>query len=107
MINQENINFLSDKVWDCTSSIWSTQEFLVEEAINKARPNNLQDVDSEHFCATVVHPDTGKTIIQYKTLVNGPDPNLRETWKTIFGKEAGRLAQGDSKTKQRKKLVYM
>ena len=48
-------------------------------------------VYEEHFCAAVVHPDTGKTIINYKVLVNDKgNPKLRETRRTAFGKEVHR-----------------
>ena len=36
-------------------------------------------------------------------MVNDPNPTLRKTWKTAFGKEVGRLAQGDAKTKTKGK----
>ena len=47
----------------------------------------------------MVHPKTGETITQYKKLARDPDPEVRETWQTGFGKEIGRMAQGDDKTK--------
>ena len=51
------------------------------------------------FCAAVVHPDTGETVTQYKKLANDPNnAELRELWCTGFGKEVGRMAQGDDKT---------
>ena len=50
-----------------------------------------------------MHPDTVETITQYKKLVNDPNPILRDIWKTSFRKEAGRLAQGDTKTKTKEK----
>ena len=31
---------------------------------------NMFDVDIEHFCAAVVHPDTEETINKYKVLAN-------------------------------------
>ena len=103
MISQEAVNYLTDKVWDCTTGVWAAKEILVEEATNTDHQNNLQDVDVEHFCAAVVHPETGETITQYKKLINDPNPTLRRTWKTAFGKEVGRLAQGDTKTKTKGK----
>jgi hypothetical protein len=55
------------------------------------------DVDLEHLCAPVIHPDTGELITKYQKLQR--DPVLKETWTTAFGKEFGSLAQGDNKTK--------
>ena len=54
------------------------------------------DVDVEHFCAPVVHPITGETITQYRKLMK--DPVTKEVWTTSWGKEWGRMAQGDNKT---------
>ena len=54
-------------------------------------------MDIEHFCAPVIHPTTGETITQYKKLIK--DPVTKEIWETAFGKEFGRMAQGDNKTK--------
>ena len=60
----------------------------------------FHDIDIEHFCAAVIRPDTGETVTQYKKLANDPNnAKLRETWCTGFGKEVGRMAQGDNKTK--------
>ena len=79
IISQEAINYLTDKVWDCTTGVWAAKEILVEEATNTDHQNSLQDVDIEHFCAAAVHPDTGETVTQYKKLVNDPNPTLRKT----------------------------
>ena len=49
------------------------------------------------MCAPVVHPATGETITQYRKLVK--DPVTKQVWETGFGKEFGRMAQGDLKTK--------
>ena len=46
-----------------------------------------------------MHPDTGETITQYKKLGNDPNnTELQELWRTGFGKEVGKTAQGDGKT---------
>ena len=50
----------------------------------------------QHFCAPVIHPETGKTIIQYKTFMK--DAITCKTWTTAFGKELSKFAQGDNKT---------
>ena len=47
----------------------------------------------------MVHPDTGETVTQYNKLANDHNnAELRELWRTGFGKEVGRMAQGDDKT---------
>jgi hypothetical protein len=38
----------------------------------------------------------GETISSYKRLMN--DPETAEVWKTAFGKDFGRMTQGDDKT---------
>ena len=50
----------------------------------------------EHFCAPVVHPVTGETISKYQTLARYPV--IKETWTTAWGKEWGKLEQGEDKT---------
>ena len=50
----------------------------------------------QHFCAPVMHPGTGELITSYKKL--SKDPELKEVWETVFGKEWGSLAQGDKRT---------
>jgi hypothetical protein len=53
-------------------------------------------INIDHFCAPVVHPITGETIMKYQKLAK--DPIMSEVWTTAFGKEFGTLAQGDDKT---------
>jgi hypothetical protein len=52
-----------------------------------------------HFASPMVHPTTGETISSYKRLMN--DPETAEVWQTAFGKDFGRMAQGDNKTGQK------
>ena len=47
----------------------------------------------------MVHPTTGETISSYKCLMN--DPKTAETWRTVFGKDFGGMAQGNNKTGQK------
>jgi hypothetical protein len=47
----------------------------------------------------MVHPATGETISSYKRLMH--DPDTSEIWQTVFGKDFGGMAQGDSKTGQK------
>ena len=86
IISQEAINYLTDKVWDCTTGIWAAKEILVEEATNTDHQKSLHDVDIEHFCAAVVYPDTGETITQYKKLVNDPNSTLKKPGKQYLEK---------------------
>ena len=62
--------------------------------------NNNLDVDTEHMCAAVVHPETGETITNYKILAK--DRATWKIWQTAFGKEFGNLAQGDLKTGEKR-----
>ena len=50
----------------------------------------------EHFSSPMVHLIMGKTISSYRKLMN--DPATAEVWQTAFGKDFGRMAQGDTKT---------
>ena len=61
-------------------------------------PPHAQDntIPHTHFCAPVIHPTTGVSIDNYKTLIQ--DEHLRSTWMRAFGKEFGNLAQGDDLT---------
>ena len=67
------------------------------------------NVGIEHFLVTVVHPDRQETITKYKRRANdSPNTQLRETWKTSFGNEVERLAQGADKTKtQNKNCIFV
>ncbi len=47
----------------------------------------------------MVHPTTGKTISSYKKLMH--NPVTAEMWQTAFGKDFGRMAQGNNKTGQK------
>ena len=42
IISQEIINYLTDKVWDCTTVIWTAKEILVVEATDTDHQNSLQ-----------------------------------------------------------------
>ena len=99
IISQEALNLLTDRVWDESPTLWTPREFLESYPTEIKTGESIFDVDIEHFCAAVIHPETGETITKYKVLANDQrNPELRETWRTAFGKEVGRLAQGDDKT---------
>ena len=75
----------------CNSACWTPNKYLQFDHANKGTY-----VDIEHFCAPVVHPETGETITSYRKLAK--DAVTKETWTTGFGKEFVNLAQGDDKT---------
>ena len=83
------------------------RDFLDHSPTERATQDNFHETDIEHFCAAMVHPKTGETITQYKKLAKDADPEVRETWQTGFGKEIGRMAQGDDKTKTKGKIAFL
>ena len=90
---------MTQRVWDTPEATWTPRDILAHSPTKRASVDGFQDFDIDYFCTAVVHPDTGETITQYKKLANDPNPKLREVWETGFGKEIGRMAQGDNKTK--------
>ena len=54
------------------------------------------DLNLEHYCELVLHMTTGKIMTKYSNLAN--DPETREVWTTVFGKEFGSLNQGNNRT---------
>ena len=94
IISQEAVNLVTNKIYHQENQRpWLPSSFITSAPANLA---NNYDVDIEHFCAPVVHPTTGETITQYRKLLR--DPITNEVWSTAFGKEWGRMAQGDNKT---------
>ena len=69
----------------------------------RATRENLYDVDIDYFCATMVHPNTGETITQYKKLAQDANPEILDIWQTGSGKEIGCMSQGNTKTKTKGK----
>jgi hypothetical protein len=66
-------------------------------------PSNLHKYgpppqDLEHYAMPMIHPVTGESISSYKRLMN--NPVTADTWMTAFGKDFGRMSQGDNKTGQ-------
>ena len=52
-------------------------------------PGNMKhplsdDFNLKHYCAPVIHPNTGQIITKYSRLTN--EPETREVWTTEFGK---------------------
>ena len=100
IISQEAVNFLTDHVWNALDEVWTPDQILEHSPTARWSATINQAVDIEHFCAAVVHPVTGETITQYKKLANDKNnPEFRKIWQVAFGKEIGRLAQGNEKTK--------
>ena len=94
IISQEAVNHITNKVYyKEKQQPWLPRSFITS---SPTKIGENYDVDIEHFCASVVHPVTGETITQYRKLVK--DPITREVWSAAFGKEWGRMAQGDNKT---------
>ena len=87
-------------MWDAPDDRWTPRDILDHSPTERQSHENFYDLDIEHFCAAVVHPDTGETITKYKKLANDPNnAELRELWQTAMGKEVRRMAQGDDKQK--------
>merc|ERR1711966_341571 len=92
IITQAAIDRLTDDVYyGANSACWTPNKYLQFDPVNTGT-----DIDIEHFCTPVVHPETGETITSYRKLAK--DAVTKETWTTGFGKEFGNLAQGDDKT---------
>lgn len=91
IITQEAVDAITANVYyNDDTYTWTPRKYLQgEKDIN-------YDRDIEHFCALVVHPETGETITSYKKLAN--DPRMNKIWMTGFGKQFGNLVQGGDKT---------
>ena len=95
IISQEAIKLVTSNVYGDANNFWLPDDFITTNPT--AKPTNAYDVELEHYCAPVVHPVTGVTITQYNKLAN--DPVTSEIWKEhAFGKEFGRMAQGDDRS---------
>ena len=106
IISQESINLVTNNVYGYTSNRWLPDKFIT--ASPTAKPTNAYDVELEHCCALVVHPLPGVTITQYRKLAN--DPVTSDIWKEHeFGKEFGRMSQGDNRsgTKVKNCILFM
>ena len=79
MISQEAINFITESVHGTNMNIWTPEVFLTADTLS-SHGTSTHDADLEHFCAPVVHPETGETIVSYKKLQR--DPVMKE-----FGQE--------------------
>ena len=102
MISQEALHLITQAVWNTPGNEWMPRDFLDHSSIERATQDNFHDIDIEHFYTALVHLKMGETITQFKKLAQDSDPGVQETWQTGFGKEIGRMAQGDNKTKSKK-----
>ena len=68
IIYQESINLVTNNVCGDTSNRWLPDNFITTSPT--AKPTNAYNVELDHYCAPVVHPVTGVTIIQYRKLAN-------------------------------------
>jgi hypothetical protein len=65
----------------------------------KLRPATSPPFDLAHNAMPMIHPITGANIRSYHKLMN--DPATAEIWMTAFGKDFGRMSQGNNKTGQK------
>ena len=79
MLSQEAVNLLTQKVWDIPGEERTPRDFLYHSPTERATQENFNDVDINHLCAAMVHPDTGEIITQYKRLARDTAPEIRET----------------------------
>ena len=82
MISQEAVNLLTNIVYKDVRNMWLSDDFITDSSTSKS-PDHY-DIDIKHFCAAVVHPETGETITQYNKLAK--DPATRDVWQQSFGK---------------------
>ena len=88
LVSQQALNAMTIREAINAPAVFTPRHF-VRKAYEDHIPNYA------HF---MVHPNTGETITSYKRLMN--DPKTAEIWQTAFGKDFGRMAQGDDKTGQ-------
>jgi hypothetical protein len=91
IISQQAINFLTDKVLNNLSQLFTPENLRPKE---EATATNL-----EHLAMPMVQPTTGETISSYKKMMI--DPTTMEIWQTAFGKDFVGMVQGDNKTGQK------
>ena len=65
IISQEAVNLITQRVWDTPDDAWTPKDILVHSPTEQASMDGFHEVDTDHFYAAVVHPDTRETITQY------------------------------------------
>ena len=91
MVTQQAINVLT--IQGNVATDWIFTPIVLMEFATAHGPTKF-----EHYANPMVHLTMGKTISNYKRIMN--DPGSAETWQTAFGKDFGGMAQGDNKTVQ-------
>ena len=81
-----------------TTKVWGDTTAPVPNCFKRNETTSANILNIEHLCTFVVHPKPGKAITKYQRLADNPDPVLHETWRTGFGKNFVKMAQGDTKT---------
>ncbi len=71
IVSNAAVDAITAKVWSKEDHTWMPDKFIKSNPGGQAGLSN-QNVDTEHFCAPVIHPVMGETITQYKTLANNP-----------------------------------
>ena len=71
--------------------------FMPQKFVPVAYEDNVHNF--AHFALPMVHPTMGETMSSYKRLMN--DSETVKVWQTAFGKDFGRMAQGENKTGQK------
>jgi hypothetical protein len=89
LVSQQVINFLTDSVWEKALNIYTP---------DKLKPKQ-QSFDLKQVAMLTVHPTTGESFSSYKKLMHNPVTS--EIWQTMYGKDFGGMAQGNSKTGQK------
>jgi hypothetical protein len=92
MISQQALNAMTMQ-----EALTPPMVFTPKKIVPLAYEDNVPNF--AHFASPMIHPTTGETISSYKRLMN--DPETAEVWQTAFGKDFGRMAQGDDKTGQK------
>jgi hypothetical protein len=90
MISQHTINNLMINELCC---------YLPHYTPLKLHPATSPPIDLAHHAMPMIHPTTRATISSYCKLMN--DPATAEVWMTAFGKDFGRMSQGDNKKGQK------
>ena len=65
IISQGAVNLITQRVWDTPDDAWTPKDILVHSPTEQASMDGFHEVDTDHFYAAVVHPDTRETITQY------------------------------------------
>jgi hypothetical protein len=92
MVTKQAINVLTIQEEVSMDTMYTPQAIINKQA--QVLPTMFK-----HFVSPIVHPVMRETISSYKKLMN--DPASAEVWQTAFGKDFGRMAQGDNKTGQK------